>query len=52
MPSMAGRQAALDGKTLCGSAIQGKNAVHLMSAFATDARLVLATQAVADKGNE
>lgn len=54
LPSLAGRQVALDGKTLRGSACpcEERSAVHLMSAFATDARLVLATQAVQDKSNE
>jgi len=46
------QQMALDGKGLRGSANAGEGAVHLMSAFATDARLVLGIQAVADKSNE
>jgi predicted transposase YbfD/YdcC len=41
----------LDGKTLRGSRV-GEQAVHLMSAYAAKARLVLAQRAVADKSNE
>lgn len=52
LPSLAARQVALDGKRLRGSASEHKGAVHLMTAFATEARLVLGVQAVADKGNE
>jgi predicted transposase YbfD/YdcC len=52
LPSLAGHQVALDGKALRGSVREGHGAVHLMSAFATQARLVLGVQAVADKGNE
>lgn len=51
LPSLAGEQVCLDGKRLCGSR-EGEQAVHLMSAFAARARLVLAQQAVADKSNE
>ncbi len=51
LPSLAGEQVCLDGKTLRGSRVDGK-AVHLMSAYAAKARLVLAQQAVADKTNE
>jgi predicted transposase YbfD/YdcC len=52
LPSLAGHQVALDGKTLRGSASEGHGAAHLMSAFATQARLVLGVQTVADKSNE
>jgi predicted transposase YbfD/YdcC len=48
---LTGEHVALDGKTLRGSR-EGESAVHLMSAFATQARLVLAQQTVADKSNE
>src|SRR5512144_2351812 len=48
LPSLAGEQVCLDGKTLRGSR-SGDHAVHLMSAYAAQARLVLAQQAVADK---
>jgi len=48
---------AIDGKTLRGSRQPVSHepdgeAVHLMSVFATDARLVLCQHPVADKGNE
>lgn len=46
-----GQQIAIDGKTLRGSRGEEKP-IHLMSAFATQARLVLAAQAVPDKENE
>jgi predicted transposase YbfD/YdcC len=51
VPSLAGEQICLDGKTLRGS--RGKDgAVHLLSAYAAQARLVLAQQAVDGKSNE
>jgi predicted transposase YbfD/YdcC len=51
LPSLAGEQICLDGKTLRGS--RGKEgAVHLLSAYAAKARLVLASQAVDGKSNE
>jgi predicted transposase YbfD/YdcC len=45
---------AIDGKTLCGShdAASGKSAIHMVSAFATGVRLVLAQEKVAEKSNE
>jgi predicted transposase YbfD/YdcC len=45
---------AVDGKTLRGSKIspEGKGALHLVSAYATEAGLVLAQQAVDGKSNE
>lgn len=52
LPALAGQQVALDGKSLRGSRDGQQPAVHLMSAFATQARLVLGVQAVADKSNE
>lgn len=51
LPSLSGEHVCLDGKTLRGSR-DGERAVHLMSAFATRARWVLAQQAVANKANE
>jgi predicted transposase YbfD/YdcC len=51
LPSLAGEQVCLDGKRLCGSR-EGKAVVHLLSAYAAQARLVLAQQAVPDKANE
>lgn len=45
---------AIDGKTLCNSTDRTKNlsAIHMVSAFSTSARLVLAQQKVDDKSNE
>lgn len=45
---------AIDGKTLCGShdEASGKPAIHMVSAFATGVRLVLAQEKVAAKSNE
>ncbi|QPK65198.1 ISAs1 family transposase [Methylomonas sp. LL1] len=51
LPSLSGQQVCLDGKTLRGSR-EGDKAVHLMSAFAAEARWVLAQQAVGEKTNE
>ena len=49
-----GEVIAIDGKTLCNSADAdaGTAAIHMVSAFATDSRLVLAQQKVAEKSNE
>jgi predicted transposase YbfD/YdcC len=45
---------AIDGKTLCNSfdEVAGTKAIHMVSAFATGARLVLAQQKVDEKSNE
>ena len=45
---------AIDGKTLCNSVnkLAGTSAIHMVSAFATEARLVLAQQKVDEKSNE
>ena len=45
---------AIDGKTLCNSVDRLENmpAIHMVSAFAANARLVLAQQKVDDKSNE
>lgn len=51
LPALDPRHIALDGKTLRGSRQNGK-AIHLMSAFAAEARLVLAQHEVDGKGNE
>jgi len=51
LPSLVDEQVCLDGKRLRGSRA-GEGAVHLVSAYAAKARLVLAQQAVADKANE
>lgn len=51
MPGLSGQQVCLDGKTLRGSR-EGDKAVHLMGAFAAEARWALAQQAVGEKTNE
>lgn len=51
LPSLGGEHIAVDGKTLRGSG-GVKGPVHLMSAFASQARWVLAQLAVAEKANE
>lgn len=45
---------ALDGKRLCGSGTDssGKDALHIVSAYAHEAGMVLGQEAVADKSNE
>ena len=45
---------AIDGKTLCNSIdkLSNSSAIHMVSAFATEARLILAQQKVNDKSNE
>jgi predicted transposase YbfD/YdcC len=45
-------QIAIDGKSLCGSAAEGLAPLHLVSAWATQARLSLGQVAVEDKSNE
>lgn len=49
-----GEVVAIDGKTICGSGDPGrpKSAIHIVSAYASDARLCLGQQAVGDKSNE
>jgi predicted transposase YbfD/YdcC len=51
LPSLAGEQICLDGKTLRGSRMNGK-AVQVLSAYAAKARLVLAQTTVDGKSNE
>lgn len=51
LPGLSGEQVCLDGKRLRGSRT-GEQAVHLLSAYAAQARLVLAQQAVGEKANE
>ncbi|MGZ8219815.1 ISAs1 family transposase [Methylomagnum sp.] len=51
LPSLSGEQVCLDGKALRGSR-GADGAVHLLSAYAAKARLVLAQQAVDGKSNE
>jgi len=45
-------QIAIDGKTLCGSGVGGRKALHLVSAWATANHLSLGQVAVAEKSNE
>jgi predicted transposase YbfD/YdcC len=53
-PTGAGEVVAIDGKTLRGSHDRGigKDAIHLVSAWASQSRLVLAQRKVDDKSNE
>ena len=54
LQTLLGDVIAIDGKTLCNSADKehGTSAIHMVSAFATNARLVLAQQKVEEKSNE
>ncbi len=52
LPNLAGEQVCVDGKTVRGSRDGENPAVHLVSAFAGQARWVMAQQAVAEKSNE
>lgn len=52
LPEAAERLIAVDGKTLRGSYDGTAKALHLVSAFATEARLVLAQTATAEKSHE
>jgi predicted transposase YbfD/YdcC len=52
LPEAAQRLVAIDGKTLRRSHDGTAKALHLVSAFATEARLVLAQTATAEKSNE
>jgi len=52
LPNLGGEQVCVDGKTVRGSRDGDQTAIHLVSAFAGQARWVLAQQAVADKSNE
>jgi len=52
LPNLGDEQVCVDGKTVCGSRDGDRTAIHLVSAFAGQARWVLAQQAVADKSNE
>ena len=49
---LVGGHIAIDGKTLCGSGNSTLAPLHLVSAWATQARLVLGQIPVADKSNE
>src|SRR5207237_7849649 len=50
--TLAGRHIAIDGKTLRRAHDKDEKPLHLVSAFATENRLVLSQQAVAEKSNE
>lgn len=52
--SLVGKTVAIDGKTLRGShdRINGKSAIHMVSAWASDIRLVLGQLKTDDKSNE
>jgi len=52
LPDAGEQLIAVDGKTLRGSRSSDTKALHLVSAFATEARLVLAQVATAEKSNE
>ena len=52
LPDLAGEQVCVDGKAVRGSRDGENPAVHLASAFAGQARWVLAQQAIAEKSNE
>jgi len=54
LQTVPGEVIAIDGKTLCNSAnaCTGAAAIHRVSAFGTDSRLVLAQQKVSEKSNE
>jgi predicted transposase YbfD/YdcC len=52
LPGLAGQQIAIDGKTLRRSCNAGERAPHMLSAYATEARLALAITTVEEKANE
>ena len=52
LPHLVGQQICVDGKTVRGSRDGENPAVHLVGAFAGQARWVLAQQAVVEKSNE
>jgi predicted transposase YbfD/YdcC len=52
LPSLAGQHIAIDGKSLNGSKTEKNDNVYIISAFASEAKLVLSQQAVEGKGNE
>jgi predicted transposase YbfD/YdcC len=49
---LAGKVVAFDGKRHCGSSSKGKEALHMVSAWAVDNHLLLGQQAVDGKSNE
>lgn len=54
VPSTADQVVAIDGKTLCGAHARGRGqaALHMVSAWASESRLVLGQVAVDEKSNE
>jgi predicted transposase YbfD/YdcC len=52
LPSLADIHIAIDGKTIRGSRDNDGSAVHMVTAFACQARVVLTQQACAEKSNE
>jgi predicted transposase YbfD/YdcC len=52
LPSLGGQHIAIDGKSLNGSVTDKDDNVYIMSAFASEAKLVLTQSAVDGKGNE
>ncbi len=52
LPALDNEQLAIDGKTVRGSSRGGRQAVHMVSAFATQAGLVLGQEKVHEKSNE
>jgi predicted transposase YbfD/YdcC len=51
-PEVAGKVVAIDGKTLRGSHDSGQSPIHLVSAFASEARIVLGQVKTSEKSNE
>lgn len=51
-PEINGKVVAIDGKTLRGSVDDGKAAIHMVSAFASEAGLVLGQIKTSEKSNE
>lgn len=51
-PEVAGKVIAIDGKTLRGSHEGGQSPIHLVSAFASEARIVLGQVKTGEKSNE
>ncbi len=51
-PEAAGKVVAIDGKTLRGSHDGGQSPIHLVSAFASEARIVLGQIKTSEKSNE
>ena len=52
LPALSHETLAIDGKTLRGSGSGGERAIHMVSAFATQAGLVLGQEKVHGKSNE